>query len=106
MEQNMPLIFHLFGETEKSNGRLSDCLSGGFCGPSPDGLRGRGPGRSGQLLPSCVPNGAELRHGSSRGGSHGIDASLDAAEDHTSLAVGFGEEGDNTEAVGAFLDSL
>ena len=38
---------------------------------------------------------------------HTASAFHDASENHTSLAVGFGESGDEvTEAVGAFLDSL
>ena len=107
VEQNMPLIFHLFGETEEEQWVASPiAYLEGFVAPALMVSVDEDPeevGSYGYLVFQTALNYATALQEA----GHTASTYHDAAEDHTSLAVGFGEDGDGvTEAVGAFLDSL
>jgi acetyl esterase/lipase len=106
-EQNIPLIEHLFGDTESEQLEASPiAYLEGYVAPA--------------LLVSVQPSPAEPgTHGYivSQAAAHYAEALVaaghtaathhDSDESHASLAQGFGAEGDGvTESVGSFLDML
>ena len=107
VEQNIPLIRHLFGETEAAQLKASPIhhIEGSVApamlvsvGPQPERV-----GSHGQIVVAAAENYASALTAA----DHRAETFHDPEEDHTSLAVGFGEDGDAvTQAVATFLDGL
>lgn len=107
VEQNIPLIEHLFGATEEEQlsaspihfveGQVAPAMLVSV-EPSPDEE-----GSHGWIVSKASEHYAEAL----RAEGHLVETLHDSDETHDSLAMGFGAEGDQaTEAVGAFLDAL
>ena len=107
VEDNMPLIRHLFGETEEQQLESSPIAHlDGHVAPamlvSVDASTSE-VGSHGYIVDQAA------RHYAAALGDAGHEAQTfhDESEDHAGLAMGFGAEGDAvTAAVGAFLDAL
>jgi len=107
VEQNIPLIRHLFGETEAAQLEASPIHHlDGSVAPAMLVSVGSEPERAGshgQIVVATAENYANALTAS----GHRAETFHDPEEDHASLAVGFGEDGDAvTQAVADFLDGL
>ena len=105
--QNIPFIEHLFGDTEQAQLAASPIafVDGNVppamlvsVQPSPDDVGSHG---------YIVSQAAERYAQALRDAGHVAETLHDSDETHTTLATGFGADGDLvTEGVGAFLDAL
>lgn len=107
VEENIPLILHLFGETEAEqreaspshhvDGRVAPAMVVSV-GDETDRV-----GSHGQIVFEAATRYAEVLTTA----GHHVETVHDTGEDHSSLAIGFGADGDSvTAAVGSFLDAL
>ncbi len=107
VEENAPLIRHLFGETEEEQ-RAGSPISyvGGWAAPSLVISVDEDPeeeGTHGYIVARAAARYVEAL----RAAGHQAETLHDRAEDHSSLVLGFGAPGDQvTEAVGRYLDAL
>ena len=107
VDQNIPLILHLFGETESEQIEASpihhvdDRVAPAMLvsvGAEPERT-----GSHGQIVVAAADNYASALTAA----GHHAETVHDAEEDHSSLAIGFGEADDEvTRRVGEFLDRL
>jgi acetyl esterase/lipase len=107
VEQNIPLIEHLFGATEAEQLAASPiAFVEGWVAPAMLVSVDRSPeevGSHGYIVSRCAARYAEAL----RAAGHRVETLHDSDETHASLAIGFGAQGDRvTEAVSAFLDTL
>jgi acetyl esterase/lipase len=107
VEDNIPLIEHLFGATEAAQLEASPISHvQGYVAPAL--LVSVEPSPSEPGTHGYIVNAASSRYGAALSGAgHAAVTLHDSDETHASLAIGFGADGDRvTEAVGAFLDAL
>ena len=107
VEQNMPLIRHLFGDTSTEQLESSPIsYLDGFVAPALVISVDEDPARAGSHG-YIVSKAAENYVTALQNAGHTGEAFHDAGEDHSSLVMGFGLPGDLvTERVQTFLDSL
>lgn len=107
VEQNIPLIEHLFGTTETEQLSASPiAFTDGWVAPAmlvSVGPQITEPGTHGYIVHTTANHYAAALQDA----GHQASTFHDETESHDSLAIGFGVEDDAvTQAVGAFLDSL